>query len=61
MSQSVKAAVSLSFQPQLESAATLTGGEYLWRWSFPGTDVCLVLERDGRAKQKVNVLLELQS
>lgn len=43
------------------SAAALTGGEYLCRWSFPGFEGCLRLERDERAKQKVKVLLELQS
>lgn len=45
----------------LESAAALTGGEYLCRWSLPGFDVCLWVEREGRAKQKVKVLPELQS
>lgn len=43
------------------SDAALTGGEYLCRWSLLGFEGCLRLERDDRAKQKVNVLLELQS
>lgn len=58
---SVKAAVSHHVQPQVESAAALTGGEYLCRWSLVGFDVCFCVERDGRAKQKVSVLLELHS
>lgn len=55
------AAVSPRYSPPCESAAALTGGEYLCLGSFVWLEACLRVERDDLAKQKVSVLLELQS
>lgn len=58
----VSAAVSPPrYSQTCESAAALTGGEYLCLWGLLWFEGCLRVERDDRAKQKVNVLLELQS
>lgn len=47
-------------QPR-ECAAALAGGELLRLGSLVWVEACLRVERDDLAKQKVSVLLELQS